>query len=327
MSVKKFSSAIAILGLMLFMVLACANNVRAQSYPLDSMWVSPPAINYNQFNASVGTLFNVTIWAYMENSTYTWQATLHFNPSVFQEVNTGYSAGGTSEFFAGHTTIPVSPVIDNVNGMVQSGESLLGSIDFEPQKNASLMFVEFNVTAMPNATTTPFTGLFDINATGLVDTFFLDTNGNTIISESNLYDATYTLTYAPPPPTIGTATKVPTIVNDSQVVTVSVNVTDNSGTGIKNVTLVYSKDGYVTNYTTPMTLNATTGLYNGTIPGYPMGTTVKYDTKAYDNAGNFAEKDQTPYAVVPEFSSVALLLMMMSISAAAVLIARRKHSR
>ena len=164
----------------------------AQTYPLDSMWVSPSAINYNQYNASVGTLFNVSVWASMENGTYDWQVTMHFNATVFQEVNTWYSAGASSAFFAGHTTVAIWPVVNNTAGTDELVESLIG-VTYAPQTNASLLIVEFNITSMPTATSGPLTGLFDINATGTAGTFFRDWDENNIVSAANLYDATYTL--------------------------------------------------------------------------------------------------------------------------------------
>jgi parallel beta-helix repeat protein len=176
---------------------ALASNVgtvQAQARPLDSFWVVPSALNFNPVNGSVGTLFNITVWAYMENGTYVWQDTVNFNATVFQEVASGYTDGATSQFFAGHGTLLIPPAVDNVAGRVLSGESLLGS-DFQTETNASLNWIEFNVTATPTTATTPWTGIFDINATGTQGTYFLDTKWNTVNSASNLYDATYSLMY------------------------------------------------------------------------------------------------------------------------------------
>jgi hypothetical protein len=332
MSVKKFLSAIAILMLMLFMVMASAGNVRAQqSMPLDSMWVSPSAINYSTNNATVGTLFNLTVWANMENGTYDWQVTLNFDASVFQEVAAGYSAGTTSAYFATHQTIPVTPVVDNVGGSILFGESLIGSTDYVPEENASLMYAEFNITSMPT-TTTPITGIFDINATGLTGTFFDAANGTTVASPANLYDASFTLSVAVPP-TISSITQVPDVnsVNYSEAVAVSANVTDNSGTGIANATIVYSNDTWATNSTAAMTLNSTDGLYYGTIPGYPYNTTINYVIDAYDNSGGFSESmvntTYGTYTVLPEYAALSFLLIIIAMLAVAIVIARKKHGK
>ncbi len=322
-------------SLMLFLLLASmlastlisANSVRAQSMPLDSMWVSPSTIAYSTNNASVGTLFNFTVWANMDNDTYEWQVTMNFNASIFQEVACGYSAGATSAYFAGHQTVPVTPVVDNVGGSILFGESLSGATDYAPEENASLMYVEFNITTMPTTTTLSYNGVFDINATG---TFFDDTNGNTIVSPANLYGASFTLSLAVPP-TISSITQAPDVnnVNPNEAVTVSANVTDNSGTGIANVTIVYSNDLWTTNSTAAMTLNSTTGLYDGTIHGFLAGTSVWYVIRTYDNSGGFTESSITStygyYSALPEYSAPTLLLIMIAMLAVAILVVRKKQ--
>jgi hypothetical protein len=275
------------------------NQIADRERALGSVWVSPSTIAYSTDNASVGTLFNVTVWANMQNGTYNWQVTMKFNASVFQEVACGYTAGTASAYFAGHATVPVSPVVDNVAGSIVLGESLIGN-DYAPEENASLMYAEFNITTMPTPTKTPLTGLFDINATGTSGTFFDDTSGNTFVSAANLYDASFALYSLIVPPTISNISQVPDInsVNPGEAVTVSANVTDNSGTGIANVTLVYSNDTWATNSTAAMTLNSTTGLYYGTIPGYAVGTGIFYVIDAYDNSGGFSESIVSVWALL-----------------------------
>ena len=108
------------------------------------------------------------------------------------------------------------------------------------------------------------------------------------------------------PPTISNISQVPnaTSVSDDEAVAVSANVTDNSGTGILNVTIVYSPDGWTINSTAAMTLNNTTGLYEGTIPGFLSGTIVYYDIQAYDNNGDFTESKRATYTVLSKTQSV-----------------------
>ncbi len=108
------------------------------------------------------------------------------------------------------------------------------------------------------------------------------------------------------PPTIRNISQVPDVnsVNDSQAVAVSANVTDNSGTGFANVTLVYSPDGWTINSTAAMTPNGATGLYGGTIPGFLSGTVVYYVIQAYDNSGGFTESTRGTYTVVSKAQAV-----------------------
>lgn len=330
MFVKKFSVAIAIFGLVLFMMLALnANNVKAQSYPLDSFWIAPSAVNFNNYNGSAGQEFNLTVWAYVETHNFVWQVTMNFNTSLVQAVKAGYTGSTGSQFYAGHTTTPVTAVIDNVGGTVQWGETLLGS-DFGNETNASLAWADFEVVSVPNATTTSLAGVFDISDPN--NTFFYNDNLDAINTVNN--GATYSSVYVPDTikPTIADPTQVP--VNGSiaagQPVTVSTNVTDNvGGSGVASVTLSYSTDNATFTNTT-MTLNATTGLYHGTIPGTIniIGTTVYYRIIAYDNAGNYAVNFNTGNwsYYVPEFTSVLTLVMLLAM-ASAVLLMRKKITR
>jgi hypothetical protein len=80
-----------------------------------------------------------------------------------------------------------------------------------------------------------------------------------------------------------------------------------------------------------MSLNSTTELWGGTIPGYPMGTNVTYYIQSYDVSGNMANTTATEvlYTVIPEFPNVMLpiVVMMAVVLAIAVLITRKKRGR
>jgi hypothetical protein len=193
MVMKKFSVAIVVVGLMLFMLVALsASRVNAQPppYPVNSMYVVPSSVAFDNTNASVGTLFNVTVWANMENGTFTWQVNMTFNPSLVQVVTAGFTNVSKSDFFADQpTTTITTPLIDNTTGNIYLGETLLGN-EFEGPNNASLFWTEFEVVSVPSSTVTD---AFSI--THPSDTFFLDTNLNTITV--TYYDATYTFTIIP----------------------------------------------------------------------------------------------------------------------------------
>lgn len=325
---KKFSRAIVFLGLILFIATLHMSSVgvRATTYPANSMWLDPGAISYNQGNGTIGTMFNVTAWTNINVSSYTWQVKVLFNTTFLQCSAAGYTAGGTSQFFAGHTTIPITANIDNATGYALIGESLLGA-DSKPAGNGSLAWFEFELIAAPNATFTPLTASFDISSSD--DNYVLDLDLNTIPTTN--VGATYSSVYDITQPTIADPTQVPLngSITANQPVTVTTNVTDNAGgSGVANVTLSYSTDNATFTNTT-MTLNATTGLWNGTIPGKPAGTTVYYNIVAYDNAGNHAVNFNTgnwSYSVVPEFTSVLAILMLLAM-ASAVLLMRKKITR
>ena len=82
----------------------------------------------------------------------------------------------------------------------------------------------------------------------------------------------------------------PAKVTPDKTVTVYVNVTDMES-GVKNVILSYTTNGGATWNNLTMLYNATTALYQATIPAFPSGTNVCYKVIAYDNADNVAIND------------------------------------
>jgi len=308
------------------------NVARAQPVA-PSFWAEPTAVNFDTNNASIGTLFNVTIWAACLNFTFTWQVQLSFNASLLQEVNYGYTAGSTSELFAGHATIPVSAVADNVGGTFLLGESL-NAADYINATSNSLFWIEFNVTAAP---TTGQTLTCNIDPgygaqSSIDNTYILYTMAYASEAEEGPLStafSTYSFAYATAVPiTINSAIYVPSTVDDSVQVTVSANVTGGVG-GVENATLYYATDN-ATFTSVPMTLNDTTLLWDGIIPGEPAGTTVSYYITAFDTAGNSApvynaSGENYSYTVVPEFA--LLMLLVLFAASAAILVISKKSKR
>jgi hypothetical protein len=303
MFVNKFSAAIIIMGLVLFILLGGANIVRAEQ--ANSMWLEPSAVNFGyasdtSYNATAGTKFNVTAWAYIASSaSFCWQVTILFNPFQVQVVAVGYTAGTTSQFFAGHTTVTVSPLVDNVAGKVVFGESLLDSDSMAADTTNSLMWVEFEVVSIPNATTVSLRSTFSLG--NISTTFFLDPNLN-VIPTTNV-GATYSFYYegTPAPLTVNSVTQSLTIVYSDESVTVDSNVTGGVG-GVENVTLSYFTNNTAFANVTIM-LNSAPDMYVGTIPGESAGTTVYYFVTAYDSQGNEAMNNNAganwSYVVIP----------------------------
>jgi hypothetical protein len=101
-------------------------------------------------------------------------------------------------------------------------------------------------------------------------------------------------------------------VQPTDTVEVTATVTD-ALSGVKNVTLYYSKDGGATWNPVPMQPNGQ--LYKGTIPPLPADTTVKYYIEAFDKAGNKKISPETEYyiyTVIPEFPNILAILLMLS---------------
>lgn len=95
------------------------------------------------------------------------------------------------------------------------------------------------------------------------------------------------------PPVISNIARNPQQPQPSDTATISANVTD-PDTGVKTVTLRYSKDGGTTWNDVAMTAGAGS-IYTATIPAQPDGTAVQYKIKAADNAGFSGESAVASY--------------------------------
>jgi hypothetical protein len=161
-------------GLMLLMLVSVHGSSAGASepHPLNSMWVDPTAVCLDAGNASLGVRFNVTVWANMESGSFCWQVYVTFNASQLQAVRVWYSAYYSSQFFYGHSTMVEGPIINNTDGSIMLGESLIG-MDVASATVGSLCLVEFEVVKLPSLTS--LTSVVNIDNDG---TFFLDDNLN-----------------------------------------------------------------------------------------------------------------------------------------------------
>ena len=119
-------------------------------------------------------------------------------------------------------------------------------------------------------------------------------------------------------------------VEPGQTVKILVNATDLLS-GVGDVILSYNINNSPTWTNITMILNATTGLYEVTIPGQQAGNIVKYKIIAYDIAGNYKIEDNDgqfyTYTVIPEFSSTLILALFMLTTLIATVLwkTKRKH--
>lgn len=136
-------------------------SAKAQPWPppTPSFYVVPAAESFNTGNGSLGTLFNVTVWAACPNGTNTWSVELGFNASQLEVVGVGFTNVATSMLFKGHSTIPLGPIIDNTGGSVTISETLLGN-DYIGASTNSLFYVTFRI-ALVSATGQTLTSLID----------------------------------------------------------------------------------------------------------------------------------------------------------------------
>lgn len=138
--------------------------------PANAFWLEPDLV---QIPPTIGYKFNVTAWVNVATNTHLWQFKLLFNSTYFRVTRIGYTAGETSEFFLGHTTIPCAPIFDNDAGWAAHGECLLGA-DYREPGYASLSWVEFEVKAIPPGNQSVC--LTDLDS----ETYLLDPNMNII---------------------------------------------------------------------------------------------------------------------------------------------------
>ena len=143
--------------------------------PANSIWLEPSIIPL--MGKTVGYKFNVTVWINLNTPSFTWQIGCTFNGAVFRVTRAGYTAGATSQFFNGHNTIPVSPVI--TYNSVTLGETLISGS--RSAGSDSLCWFEFQVIAPSTEEH------LVINYPGS-DTFALDPNLN-VITTITIYDA------------------------------------------------------------------------------------------------------------------------------------------
>jgi hypothetical protein len=101
------------------------------------------------------------------NGTATWSVQLGFNASQLQVVGATFVSTQTGGLFAGHSTVPLGPIIDNNGttpgypgvGSVEASETLLGN-DYIPATTGSVLNVTFQIIQVP-ATSQTLTSLID----------------------------------------------------------------------------------------------------------------------------------------------------------------------
>lgn len=130
--------------MLLILPVNSTNNIKAsnnsESYPANSIWIEPSRLRIND----KGDIFNVTIWINLTQNSFAWQIKLDFNSTFFNATRIGYTNGNRSQFFSDYSTIPIIPKINNENGYILHGETLLGS-DERSSGCGSLIWVEFKL--------------------------------------------------------------------------------------------------------------------------------------------------------------------------------------
>jgi hypothetical protein len=105
------------------------------------MWIEPSTENLSDE-------FNVTVWLNITETSFTWQIKLFYNSSYFNVTRIGYTNGTKSAFFAEHSPMPVTPIVNNEEGYILHGETLLGNDERVPGYG-SLVWIEFKLLEIP----------------------------------------------------------------------------------------------------------------------------------------------------------------------------------
>jgi hypothetical protein len=128
-------------------------------------------------------------------------------------------------------------------------------------------------------------------------------------------------------PILGKPTQTPQTPNPGQSVKISVSATAPQK-GIGEVVLSYRTNQSTTWVNVLMNKNSTTGMYEGTIPGFSATTNVTYMITGNNTAGDYFVQNNAgiyyTYRAIPEFSSMSLLLIVFCTSAVFAVLSRRK---
>jgi len=187
--------SIAIVAIMLLSPLAFVPNIYAVTA---TMHVINPVTGDTQFLYSTdaqseGDMFwaNITLTDFVD--VYTWQVKLLFNATLLNVVQAIYPA---DHIFAGMTTAPVSPVIDNVTGSVLFGNSLSGAPSGVTGASARLCQIQFKIMEEPAAGVGNFVECDLTLFVGVGGTFLIDSIGGDIPLLKD--EGYYNFAWAPP---------------------------------------------------------------------------------------------------------------------------------
>jgi hypothetical protein len=225
----------------------------SEPHAADAMWVEPSTVTFNGANGTLGTTFNVTVSLNMTETIFSWQMVMHYNRNQLKATNAGYTAGGTSEYCAGHTTISPAIVIDGSaykNGSVLASESLEDSDTIPGPHSGTLIWVEFQIMSVP--TYGNLTSQLDISSEyapgGAGNTYVLGPPPTFTGIDFTPYNGTYTfIGPSAPPPLSVTISANSTSIYAGQ----SVNLTSTVNGGISPYTYQWLLNSTASGVTTP----------------------------------------------------------------------------
>jgi hypothetical protein len=163
------------------------------SAPEGSMWIEPSTLTFSGVNASAGTRFNVTVWLSMTKDIFAYQIAIHYDRNELQCTRAAYTGENSSQYFSGHVSDTLPIRIDTGflgNGSVLAGETLYDNDMIQGPRNASLIWIEFEILKAPSGQTSA--GKLDLSTEYPAETFALDNNLENVPFTPE--DATYSFT-------------------------------------------------------------------------------------------------------------------------------------
>jgi hypothetical protein len=157
----------------------------------DAIWIEPSFVDLD--GLSIGQKFNVTLWTNLTRESFCWQIGVIYNSGNLIATRASYTAGSSSQFYSGYTTIPVAPFFADVNethSYVLFGESLIGEVE-RPAGFGSLCWIEFQILDTPHPEPVDYLEL------GASSTFVLDPDLEEI--PVTLFNGAYGFSASPPP--------------------------------------------------------------------------------------------------------------------------------
>ncbi len=160
-------------------ILTCSTNYAVAIEPNEqhqpnALWIEPST----GVVRTVDEKFNLTIWLNITEESFAWQLKILFNSTYFTVSQVGYTDGDRSDFFSDQSTIAITPIIENNQGYVIAGETLLEN-NTRSSGYGSLMWIEFTLETIPTVEQLGF--MFSLPYG--VDTFVLDPYLDTIAIE------------------------------------------------------------------------------------------------------------------------------------------------
>jgi hypothetical protein len=147
---KKKLMMIPIILVILTLAISAYAAEPSEPHDANAIWIEPSSVVPP--STTVGTLFNVTVWANCSVNCGGWQIWLVYSNAHLNATQAGYTNGTKSEFFSSINTIPVAPTFTPSSpnasyNRVAFGESWAGTGPLRSPGSGSLCWITFNITS------------------------------------------------------------------------------------------------------------------------------------------------------------------------------------